>query len=46
MFELHYYLGLTQAEIAKTLNVHPRQISYLWIAATESLADQMAGLGA
>jgi DNA-directed RNA polymerase specialized sigma24 family protein len=46
VFELHYYLGLPQAEIAKTLNVHPRKISYLWIAATESLADQMAGLGA
>jgi RNA polymerase sigma factor (sigma-70 family) len=46
VFELHYYLGLPQAEIARTLNVHPRKISYLWIAATESLADQMAGLGA
>ena len=46
VFELHYYLGLPQAEIAKTLNVHPRKISYLWVAATEQLADEMAGLSA
>ena len=46
VFELHYYLGLPQAEIARTLNLHPRKVSYLWIAATESLADQMAGLSA
>jgi len=46
VFELHYYLGLPQAEIARTLNLHPRKVSYLWIAATESLADQMTGLGA
>ena len=46
VFELHYYLGLPQAEIARTLNVHPRKVSYLWMAATEKLADQMAGLSA
>jgi RNA polymerase sigma factor (sigma-70 family) len=46
VFELHYYLGLPQAEIAKTLNVHPRKVSYLWVAATEQLADEMAGLSA
>jgi RNA polymerase sigma factor (sigma-70 family) len=46
VFELHYYLGLPQAEIARTLNLHPRKISYLWMAATEKLADQMAGLSA
>ena len=46
VFELHYYLGLPQAEIARTLNVHPRKVSYLWVAATEQLADEMAGLSA
>jgi len=41
VFEMHYYLGLPQAEIAQVLNLHPRKISYLWIAATEKLADNL-----
>lgn len=41
VFELHYYLGLPQAEIARTLELHPRKVSYLWIAATEKLAGSM-----
>lgn len=44
VFEMHYYLGLPQAEIAKTLDLHPRKVSYLWIAATEKLADELAQL--
>lgn len=39
VFEMHYYLELPQAEIAKTLNLHPRKVSYLWVAATERLAE-------
>jgi RNA polymerase sigma factor (sigma-70 family) len=39
VFEMHYYLGLPQAEIAGLLGLHPRKVSYLWIAATEQLAD-------
>ncbi len=39
VFEMHYYLGLPQAEIARLLQLHPRKVSYLWIAATEKLAD-------
>jgi DNA-directed RNA polymerase specialized sigma24 family protein len=39
VFEMHYYLGLSQAEIARVLEVHPRKVSYLWIAATEKLGD-------
>jgi RNA polymerase sigma factor (sigma-70 family) len=42
VFEMHYYLGLPQAEIARLLNLHPRKVSYLWIAATEKLADELA----
>ena len=42
VFEMHYYLGLPQAEIAKLLNLHPRKVSYLWIAATEELADVLS----
>jgi RNA polymerase sigma factor (sigma-70 family) len=41
VFEMHYYLGLPQAEIARTLDLHPRKVSYLWIAATEKLADEL-----
>jgi RNA polymerase sigma factor (sigma-70 family) len=39
VFELHYYLGLPQAEVARVLGLHPRKVSYLWIAATDRLAD-------
>jgi RNA polymerase sigma factor (sigma-70 family) len=46
VFEMHYYLGLPQAQIAEVLNLHPRKVSYLWIEATESLADELAQLGA
>lgn len=38
VFEMHYYLGLPQAEVAKLLGLHPRKVSYLWVAATEKLA--------
>jgi RNA polymerase sigma factor (sigma-70 family) len=46
VFEMHYYLGLPQAEIAKVLDLHPRKVSYLWIAATENLAGEMSALAA
>jgi RNA polymerase sigma factor (sigma-70 family) len=46
VFELHYYLGLPQAEIAKSLDLHPRKVSYLWVAATEKLAGELEGLSA
>jgi RNA polymerase sigma factor (sigma-70 family) len=39
VFEMHYYLELPQAEIAKILELHPRKVSYLWIAATEKLGE-------
>jgi RNA polymerase sigma factor (sigma-70 family) len=42
VFEMHYYLGLPQAEIARVLDLHPRKVSYLWIAATEELAGEMS----
>ena len=44
VFEMHYYLGLSQAEIARALELHPRKVSYLWIAATEKLADELTEL--
>jgi len=45
VFEMHYYLGLPQAEIARQLELHPRKVSYLWIAATEKLAGEMSQIG-
>jgi RNA polymerase sigma factor (sigma-70 family) len=38
-FELHYYLGLTQAEAAELMELAPKQVSRLWLAATARLAD-------
>jgi RNA polymerase sigma factor (sigma-70 family) len=43
VFEMHYYLGLPQAEIAQVLELHPRKVSYLWIAATEKLGEGLDG---
>jgi RNA polymerase sigma factor (sigma-70 family) len=45
VFEMHYYLGLPQAEIARVLDMHPRNVSHLWVAATENLADAAGQLG-
>jgi RNA polymerase sigma factor (sigma-70 family) len=45
VFEMHYYLGLPQAEIARVLELHPRKVSYLWVAATEKLSAELAQVG-
>jgi RNA polymerase sigma factor (sigma-70 family) len=39
VFDMHYYLDLPQVEIARVLELHPRKVSYLWIAATEKLGE-------
>lgn len=44
VFEMHYYLGIPQVEAATILNLHPRRVSYLWIAATEKLASHLERL--
>jgi RNA polymerase sigma factor (sigma-70 family) len=41
VFEMHYYLELPQAEIARVLDLHPRKVSYLWVAATEKLGEEL-----
>ena len=41
VFEMHYYLDLPQAEIAQILELHPRKVSYLWVAATEKLSEDL-----
>ena len=43
IFEMHYYLGLPQAEIARLLGLHPRKVSYLWVAAPDKLAQHLSG---
>jgi RNA polymerase sigma factor (sigma-70 family) len=43
VFEMHYYLDLPQAEIARLLGLHPRKVSYLWVAATERLTRGLSG---
>jgi len=43
VFELHYYLGFSQADIARLLDLHPRKVSYLWVAATERLTARLGG---
>jgi RNA polymerase sigma factor (sigma-70 family) len=45
VFELHHYLGLSQAEVARLLDLHPRKVSYLWVAATDRLADGLQPWG-
>jgi RNA polymerase sigma factor (sigma-70 family) len=44
VFDLHYYTDLPQAEVARILGMHPGKVSYLWVAATEKLAESLDGL--
>jgi RNA polymerase sigma factor (sigma-70 family) len=43
VFELRYYGGYTQAEIAQILGLHPKQISRRWLAATGRLSHWLKG---
>jgi RNA polymerase sigma factor (sigma-70 family) len=38
VFDLHYYGGFSQTEIAQMLEMHRKQVSRLWLAATGRLA--------
>lgn len=42
VFELHYYLEIPQVQIAQLLNVSERQVSRLWIKATDRLTTGLA----
>jgi RNA polymerase sigma factor (sigma-70 family) len=44
VFELHHYMGLTQAEVARMLGLEPKKVSRLWIAATDKLAEGLPAL--
>lgn len=39
VFEMHYYLEIPQAEIARITHIAPRQVSRLWIKAIERLTQ-------
>jgi len=43
VFDFHYFAEFPQVEIAKLLNLHPRQVSRLWLAATGRLAQWLDG---
>jgi RNA polymerase sigma-70 factor (ECF subfamily) len=44
IFELHYYGGFSQAEIAQMLGLHRKQVSRLWLTSTGRLARWLDGL--
>jgi RNA polymerase sigma-70 factor (ECF subfamily) len=46
IFELHYYGGFSQAEIAQMLGLHRKQVSRLWLTSTGRLARWLDGLAA
>jgi RNA polymerase sigma factor (sigma-70 family) len=45
MFEMHYYLEIPQVEIARLMNITPRQASRLWVRALERLTEGFAEIG-
>jgi len=44
VFDFHYYAEFPQAEIAHLLNMHPKQVSRLWLSATGRLGRWLKGL--
>lgn len=44
VFDLHYLGEFSQSEIARLLDLHPKQVSRLWLAATGSLAQWLDGI--
>jgi len=46
VFELRYYGGFSQAEIARMLGLYPKQVSRRWLTATGRLAQWLKGFSA
>ena len=44
VFDFHYYADVPQAEIARLLGLHPKQVSRLWVAATGQLGQWLRGM--
>jgi RNA polymerase sigma factor (sigma-70 family) len=45
VFDLHYFAEIPQAEIARLLDLRPKQVSRLWLSATLHLAERLEGIG-
>ncbi len=44
VFRFHYFAEIPQSEIARLLDLHPREVSRLWVKATMRLARRLSGL--
>ncbi len=44
VFRFHYFAEIPQSEIARLLDLSPRKVSRLWLAATMRLAHRLEGL--
>jgi RNA polymerase sigma factor (sigma-70 family) len=44
VFDMHYYLEISQAEIARMTSLPPRQVSRLWLQAIERLTQGFAAV--
>ncbi len=44
VFRFHYFADLPQSEVARLLDLQPKKVSRLWIAATARLAERLDGL--
>jgi RNA polymerase sigma factor (sigma-70 family) len=44
VFDLHYFAEFPQSDVARLLNLPPKKVSRLWLAATTRLAQQLDGL--
>jgi len=44
VFRFHYFGDIPQSDIARLLNLPPKQVSRLWLAATVRLAQRLDGL--
>ena len=44
VFGFHYFAEFPQSEIARLMDLHPKQVSRLWLAATMRLAERLDGI--
>ncbi len=44
VFDFHYFAEFPQSEIARLMDLHPKQVSRLWLAATMRLAQRLDGI--
>jgi DNA-directed RNA polymerase specialized sigma subunit len=44
VFDFHYFADLSQVDIARLLDLTPKHVSRLWLAATTRLARRLDGI--